>query len=87
MNVDHNQAKRRFEVSAGGVTAMLVYDLAPGEIIFVHTEVPKQLEGKGVGATLVKAGLEYARGAGLRIVPRCPFVRSYLEKHPEAAGV
>jgi predicted GNAT family acetyltransferase len=45
--------------------------------------VPRELEGKGVGSRLVREALAQARAASLMVVPQCPFVRAYIDKHPE----
>ena len=50
---------------------------------FTHTEVPDALEGRGIGKRLVKAALDDARAQGLKVVPVCPFVKHYIENHPE----
>jgi predicted GNAT family acetyltransferase len=49
----------------------------------IHTEVPEPLSGRGIASRLAHAALVYARENGLRVIPTCPFVRSYLERHPE----
>jgi predicted GNAT family acetyltransferase len=41
------------------------------------------LRGRGIAQLLAHAGLEYAKTHRLEVVPVCPFVKSYLEKHPE----
>jgi hypothetical protein len=51
----------------------------------MHTEVPKELEGRGIGSTLVRGALELAKGQGLTIKARCPFVATYIRKHPDLA--
>lgn len=61
----------------------LAQRVAGAVITFVHTEVPSELEGRGVGGELVRSGLEYARSNALRVVPQCSFVASYLKRHPE----
>jgi predicted GNAT family acetyltransferase len=81
--VIHNAAESRFELQIDGSLAVAEYELAPGEIIFTHTEVPRALEGRGLGGRLARAALDHARAEGLRVVPRCPFIRSYIERHPE----
>jgi predicted GNAT family acetyltransferase len=81
--VVHDQLHQRFTLNANGVTALLKYHLEGNTIYFVHTEVPPEMEGKGIGGKLAKTGLEYARENGLKIVARCPFVASYLERHTE----
>jgi uncharacterized protein len=55
-------------------------------MVLVHTEVPSALEGRGIGGRLVKAAMDAARAEGRQVVARCPFVRSYLERHPEYAS-
>jgi predicted GNAT family acetyltransferase len=80
--VVHNPAARRFEVVVDGAMGVLDYALSDGRISFLHTGVPSALEGRGLGSRLAKAGLDYARREGLRVVAQCPFVRSYLERHP-----
>ena len=73
----------RFETYVGGQLAYLAYRLEGSTIYFVHTEVPPEIEGQGIGGKLAKAGLEYARDHRLKVVPRCPFVAAYLQRHPE----
>jgi predicted GNAT family acetyltransferase len=54
--------------------------------VLVHTAVPPELEGQGIGGTLVRAALERAASEGLTVVPLCPFARGWLQRHPEAAS-
>ena len=54
-----------------------------GEIYLTHTEVPRELEGKGIGSQLVEKTLQDIERQGLRLVPLCPFVAAYIKKHPE----
>jgi predicted GNAT family acetyltransferase len=78
----NNEVRKRFEVSVNGETAYLMYRREPGAIVFIHTHVPEALEGHGAGSALAKAGLEFARGQNLQIVPLCPFVADYIQRHP-----
>ncbi len=73
----------RFAVHLGDATALLAYKEQGDTIYLVHTEVPAEMEGKGIGGQLAKAALNYARDNGLKVVARCPFVASYLQRHPE----
>jgi predicted GNAT family acetyltransferase len=76
--------EHRFEARIDGeLLGVAEYRLGEGEITFTHTEVADAAEGRGVGGRLVRAALDDVRGRGLRVVPQCPFVRSYIEKHPE----
>ncbi len=81
--VTNNEAAQRFEAAQAGRAAFLDYRRQGNSLILIHTEVPSEMEGRGVGGKLAKTALEYARGEGLHVVPRCPFVASYLKRHPE----
>jgi predicted GNAT family acetyltransferase len=78
-----NEAAHQFEVHVDGVLARLVYERAGERIILIHTEVPDALAGRGIGSALAQGALKAAGAQQLRVVPRCPFVRSYIERHPE----
>ncbi len=81
--VNHNQAKNRFEIIENSAIAVLEYSIKNNSIIFSHTGVPAELEGKGLGSLLVKTGLEYAEQNKLKVIPICWFVGKYIERHPE----
>jgi hypothetical protein len=85
--VVHEPSFHRFRIELDGRSAVLTYRPQGATIVFVHTEVPAAMEGKGIGGQLAKAGLEYARENQLKVVPRCPFVASYLRRHPEYEDV
>ena len=87
LQVLHEPAENRFAIHTGGVTAVLEYQLFEDKVVYTHTEVPPALEGKGIGSRLVKAGLDWARSEGLRVVPVCTFVARYVERHPEYADL
>lgn len=79
----HNEEAHRFESQNGELLAHLDYTRSSGKIVFTHTEVPKEMEGQGVGSELARAGLDYARQAQLRVVSHCPFMSKYIERHPQ----
>lgn len=54
-----------------------------GRRVFTHTEVDKNYEGRGLATILIAQALRETRDAGLRIVPKCPMVIAYLQKHDE----
>lgn len=84
--IDH-AARNRFEVVLGEEVAFLDYTRTGDEITLVHTEVPESFRGRGIAQQLARAALEHAREQGLAVVPRCPFVKSFLRKHPEYASL
>jgi predicted GNAT family acetyltransferase len=74
----------RYEARIGGeVAGVLEYILKYGRIALVHTEVAPGHAGQGVAGRLARFALDDARRRGLRVIPSCPFVRAYLERHPE----
>jgi predicted GNAT family acetyltransferase len=82
--VRDNSAARRYElVVEGDVVGELLYRAFPDRIVLVHTEVLSSVEGRGFGARLVAGALDDIRARGLRVVPMCPFVHSYIRRHPE----
>lgn len=87
-NVVHdNPARQRFELEADGQVAFSDYKRTGSVLSIMHTEVPAALNGKGIGSRLVRGLLDIARTEGVKIRPLCPFVRSYIEKHPEYADL
>jgi uncharacterized protein len=85
--VVNNTAKHRYELTVEGHLAATYYKLADGVITFVHTEVPPELGGKGVGSRLVKGALDRVRADGLKVVAECAFVKSWIGKHPDYADL
>lgn len=81
--VHDNAALSRFELAVEGETAIACYRLSPGLITFTHTEVPVPLRNRGIASRLVHDVLEQVRARGLKVVPRCPFVRRYMAEHAE----
>ena len=81
--VTNNEKQHRFEYEEDGHVAFAAYQLKPDVIVFTHTEVPKELGGRGIGGKLAEAALQYARANDLRVIPLCPFMSSYIDKHPE----
>ena len=80
--VKDNPTKSQFEMIVEGHTALAAYRLKPGVLTFTHTEVPKELGGRGIGSQLAKGALDQVRQRGLKVVPLCPFIKAYIEKHP-----
>lgn len=79
----HNTDEKRFEIHLDGKIAMVEYMQHSNNIIFTHTEVPPEFEGQGIGSKLAKHVLDYAREQGYRVQPLCPFIKAYVQRHPE----
>lgn len=85
--VRDNPAKSRFELDTEGHTAVALYRRAGNLVSIYHTEVAPEVSGRGIGSRLVRGALELARSQGLKVEPRCSFVRSYVAQHPEFSDV
>jgi len=86
-NIRDNTERHRFELDADGHIAFANYKRADGVLTMIHTEVPKELEGRGIGSALIRGVLDTARREGLKVNPLCPFAKAYIEKHPEYADL
>jgi uncharacterized protein len=86
--VDHSEA-RRYEARAadGTVLGFSQYRVEGETVVFTHTEVDDAQEGQGVGSRLVRGALDDVRAGGRRIRPLCPFVKAYVDRHPEYADL
>jgi predicted GNAT family acetyltransferase len=85
--VTDNADQSRFELPVDGNTAVLQYMERDGALYLTHTEVPPEMEGRGIGSRIVKHALDEAKRRGMKVAPRCPFVRAYIDRHPEYASL
>ncbi|MDP3894981.1 GNAT family N-acetyltransferase [Nocardioides sp.] len=85
--IKDNPDESRYEAHLDGELAGIAdYDLTDDTIVFTHTEVT--VEGEGVGSALARGALDDVRRRGsLRVVPRCPFIKSWIDKHPDYADL
>jgi predicted GNAT family acetyltransferase len=81
-----NADLHRFEATIDGAVARLDYARRDDRLVLMHTEVPDALEGHGVGGQLVQFAIDFAVEHALVVVPRCPFARGWLERHPDEAA-
>ncbi len=90
--VRDNPEQRRWEARLGEdpdapVAGFAAYVREGDRIRITHTVVEPEHEGAGVGSALARAALDGARSAGLRVVPQCPFVAAWIERHPAYADL
>ncbi len=89
IDVSDNANDNRYEARIDGELAgFAAYELAERRIVFTHTEVFSEFEGRGVGSALARSALDDVRSrADLRVVPRCPFIRGWIDAHPDYADL
>lgn len=77
---------QRFVLVEDGVEAELTYRERDGRLVLVHTGVPDEIGGRGIAGRLVQAAVDRAARTGEVLVPRCPYARSWLARHPDEAS-
>jgi predicted GNAT family acetyltransferase len=83
VRVTDNREIERYEAHLGSdLAGYVTYRLRPDRITFLHTEVEPALEGHGIGSRLAKAALDDVRARGLTVIPICPFIASWIKRHP-----
>ncbi|MGI5273526.1 GNAT family N-acetyltransferase [Nonomuraea sp. CA-218870] len=83
-DVVDNPGKSRFEILVDGeVVGFADYLLLPTKVVFTHTEVLPSHSGQGLAGRLIGHALDLTRDTGLKVVPRCGYVASYIERHPD----
>lgn len=82
-DIVNNNANHRFELVVDGHLAAAYYRMDGDAITFMHTEVPPELGGRGIGSILVQGALDQARAAGWKVIAECPFVKAWIGKHSE----
>jgi uncharacterized protein len=88
VTVDDNPVVSRYEARIDGALAGISeYELADDTIVFLHTVVAQKHEGQGVGGAIARFALDDARVRGLRVRALCPFIRGWMERHPEYADL
>lgn len=85
--ITDNKPAHRYEMPVDGRIAFVAYRRDAGIIFLDHAEVPPELEGRGIGARLVKATLDAIRTEGLKVVPRCSFVAAFIRRNPAYADM
>jgi uncharacterized protein len=83
-DIRHDTDGKRFVLALDGAEAELNYRDVDGTTLdYYRTFVPSTMRGGGIASKLTARALEYAQEQGLKIVPTCPFIVTYIERHPE----
>jgi len=80
--------QRRYEITADGeVAGHAEYILTGDMITFTHTEIDPAFEGRGLAGALTRAALDDVRSRGLSVLPLCPYVKGWIQRHREYADL
>lgn len=78
-----NETDHHFEMVVGNDKAIIVYKQSGNTITLIHTEVDSALEGQGAATAIIEKTLDYIEKNHFKLIPLCPLVVAYIEKHPE----
>jgi predicted GNAT family acetyltransferase len=81
--LEKNEAAKQFEMPVDGYKAIITYEEDHFTISLLHTEVPPELEGRGVATAIIEKTLTYVEKNHLRLIPLCPFIIIYIKRHPQ----
>lgn len=87
MDIKLNEQQQRFETNVDGHLCILEFKLDDGIIHMNHVGVPKEVGGRGIAGDLTRHALDHARSNGWRVRPNCPYVKKWIERHPEYADL
>jgi predicted GNAT family acetyltransferase len=80
----NNKDKKRYELHVGDYFSLAEYIINNEGVVYItHTETPMELEGQGIASELIEKTLQDIKDQGRKVFPICPFVISYIQKHPE----
>jgi predicted GNAT family acetyltransferase len=84
VEIENNEADSRWEAKLDGrVVGFVEYKARPDHVTLIHTEVNPEFEGQGIASRLARTVLDDAVARGQRMTLYCPFITSYVARHPE----
>lgn len=83
LKIVNNEDLQRWEAHVGHYKGVAEYQLSGDTLVLMHTEVPPELEGKGIAGRLMQAALDDARTRQLAVVPFCRYAAGFIRRNPE----
>jgi len=85
LQIQHQPTQKEFVAEINGKKAVLQYEILSNgkELDYYHTFVPPEFRGQKIGEKIVKFALDYAKQNHYQVIPSCPFVQIYIDRHPE----
>ena len=86
--IRHDLNDSRFIAIEGeDIVGMLTYEREGRIVSLLHTVTDPGHRGEGIASALEGTAFHDARDAGMGVVVICPFVESWLARHPEQNDV
>lgn len=83
ITITHRAEGQCFEATVQGQRCVLDYRITGSVVHLTHTYVPPSLEGQGIAAQLVEAGLQWVQAQGMKVTPACSYARLYIQRHAQ----
>lgn len=88
MDIKHDKDNKRFYLKKENQVSELNYKKIDEQTLdYYRTFVPKPLRGQGIAARITAFALDYAKDNQFEVIPSCPYVKNYADKHPEYASI
>ncbi|CAG2102121.1 unnamed protein product [Medioppia subpectinata] len=82
LQVKHNVQKKQFYIELGKAKAVLDYkQTSAGVLDLYHTEVPKELRGKGIAGLLAEEAFKYVVKNKLQMLISCTYLQKFLKEN------
>jgi len=80
LDIIHDKDNSRFTLDINGELAKVEYSLKKGKMYLVHSEVPFNLRGQGIGKVLVEKTFEKLTKEGYKAVAVCSYVKAIAKR-------
>ncbi len=84
LKLHHNEEEKKFELIVNQLPVLIEYEISDkNQFTLVHTEAAPELAGTGAAQALVEKVFEYLEKNHFSMIPECPYLFSFVKKHPE----
>lgn len=88
VSITDNPEQQRYEAHIGDALAGVLDYRVDGSVVDLpHTGVDPAFGGRGVGGALVKFALDDIAVGNTSVIPSCPFVAAWIDRHPDYQGL
>ncbi|MEM9142374.1 MAG: N-acetyltransferase [Bacteroidota bacterium] len=83
LKIEHNKESKKFTMDINGEEARIEYTKRDGKMYLVHSEVPYNLRGRGIGKELVLKTFEKLTEENYNAVAVCTYIKAVKNRHPK----
>ncbi|NDY94635.1 GNAT family N-acetyltransferase [Wenzhouxiangella limi] len=83
--INHLSDQRLFRTIVEDHACELHYSFDDDIVSFDSVRVPDAVGGRGIAGRLTRHALDWARAQDLSVRPACPYVATWIKRHPDYA--